>query len=80
MSYETLVAVFGWMTVLNFGLLILGTFVLTVMRQFVLGIHSRMLKLEEDDLNRAYVTWIANYKILVLVFCFTPYLALRLAA
>ena len=80
MSHETLTSVFGWMTVLNFGVLIFGTLILTGMRQTMIRIHSSMLDLEEADLTRVYVNWMSNYKVLALVFCLTPYIALKLAA
>jgi hypothetical protein len=80
MTLETLTAVFGWMTVLNFGLLAISSLCLLAMRETIIKIHTRIMGMEEDDLNRAYLAWMSNHKLLTLVFCLVPYIALRFAA
>jgi len=37
-----------------------------------------MFSLPEEDLSRAYFQYLAQYKIVVVVFNFVPYLALRI--
>lgn len=78
MTLETLTTFFGWMTVLNFGLLAFAGVMLMVMRNWTANLHANMFGLEQADVNKAYFSWLANYKLLVLVFAFTPWLALTL--
>ncbi len=79
MTYETLTAVFGWMTVLNFGLLAFAGLALLTLKERVAMLHAGMFGLEKQDVLKAYFHWLATYKILALVFAFTPWLALKLA-
>ena len=78
-SIDTLRAFFGWCAVINVALLLLTTFFLACLRDFALRVHSRMFALSEEDVSRAYFQYLAQYKLLTLVFSVVPYLALRLA-
>ena len=60
------------------GLLILTFLVVTLLRSTILQIHSKMFGLSEEDLVRAYFQYMAQYKIVVLVFFLAPYVALKL--
>lgn len=79
MSQEFLTIVFGWMTVLNFALLVLSTLLIVTLQDWAAGIHARMFQMEPGDAKRAYFRYLANYKILTIVFCLMPWLALKLA-
>ncbi|MEX0319942.1 MAG: DUF6868 family protein [Ruegeria sp.] len=79
MTHETLTAVFGWMTVLNLGLLIFSTLMVLVLQDWAVRIHGRMFQMEPADVRKAYFKYLANYKVLTLVFCLMPWLALKLA-
>lgn len=70
----------GWCSAINIGLLVLAAFFLVVARNWVLGMHSRMFGLSEEDLSRAYFQYLAQFKIVVLVFNLVPYIALRIMA
>ena len=78
MTIETLTAFFGWATVLNLVILAVVSVTLLVFKGGISGIHQRMLGMGEEDLTRLYVTWMGNYKLLVIVFFLVPYLALCL--
>ena len=75
-SLETITEFLAWCTVINFGFLLLATFFLTVMRSWVVQTHARIFGLNEDDLLRAYVQYLAHYKIAFLVLNLVPYIAL----
>ena len=79
-SLEALTTFFGWCAVINTALLLLAAFFLAYMRGFALNIHTRMFALSEEDVLRAYFQYLAQYKILALVFSVVPYVALRLTA
>jgi len=71
-------AFFGWMTVLNLGLLMVTTIALLAGREKFAALHAYMLGMESADVKKAYFHYLANFKIVVLVFCITPYVALKL--
>lgn len=80
MDLTTWTHVFGWMTVLNTGLLLFATLMLWIMRDWAARIHSSMFDMAEVDVKSAYFDYLSRYKTLVLVFNLAPYLALRIVA
>ena len=47
------------------------------MKNTIMPIHQKMLGMSETDLSKAYFQYMAQYKILIIVFNLAPYLALR---
>ncbi len=78
MTLVTMTAFFGWMTVLNFGFLILTTILLLAGRDKFAAIHASLLDMETADVKKAYFAYLANYKTLIFIFCMMPYFALKL--
>ncbi|WP_170372644.1 DUF6868 family protein [Ruegeria arenilitoris] len=78
MTPETLTAFFGWMTVLNFAVLLLSTLMVVALQDRVAAIHGRMFQMEKAEVRKAYFKYLANYKILTLIFCLMPWIALKL--
>ena len=78
MTQARLTSFFGWMTVLNFGLLAFATLAMLVMRDWVAGLHGRLFGLDETQVRLAFYSWLAGFKILAIVGSLVPYLALRL--
>lgn len=79
-SLNTITQILGWCTVINFALLVLAAIGLMSMRRLITPLHSRMFSVSEDDLSRYYFQYLANYKLLVVVFNFVPYVALKIIA
>ena len=77
-SIETVTAFFGWTTIINFVLLAFSSIMIIATRGSISRVHGRMFGLESADLSRAYFQYIAQYKIAIIVFSLTPYLALKL--
>jgi hypothetical protein len=77
---EAVTTFFGWTTVINIVLLVVSTIMVIAMRGSISTLHGRMFGLESVDLSRAYFQYIAQYKIAIIVFSLTPYLALKLMA
>ncbi len=76
-NVETLVAFFGWCTVINVVLLSLAALMLTVMKDFVSGIHSKMTGLSQSELSVVYIQYLGNYKIAIIMLNLVPYIALK---
>ena len=79
-SLEAITAFFGWTTVINFVLLIVSSITVIAARESIARLHGRMFGLESADLSRAYFQYIGQYKIAIIVFSLTPYIALKLMA
>lgn len=79
-SLDAVTAFFGWTTVLNFALLGLSSLALILLRGTISRIHGAMFGVEAADLSPAYFQYLAQYKIAIIVFSLTPYVALKLMA
>ena len=77
---EVLTGFLGWCTVINFGVLLVTSVMLILARGSMSRTHGKMFGLDETDLARAYFQYLAQYKILALVFSVVPYVALRFTA
>lgn len=79
-SLEAITTFFGWSTVINFVLLFVSSIIVITTRGSISRMHGKMFGLETADLSRAYFQYIAQYKIAIIVFSLTPYVALKLMA
>lgn len=68
----------GWCAVLNISLLLLATLALTLMRDTIMGIHSKMMGIDTSDLPNHYMAYLAQFKVMALVFSLVPYIALKM--
>jgi hypothetical protein len=78
MGIESLTQFFAWCAAINIGFLLLATLFLALLRGFALSVHTKMFALSKEDVLRAYFQYLAQYKIVALVFSVVPYIALRL--
>ncbi len=53
MTQEILTAVFGWMTVLNFAILLFSSLMIVTMQDWIAGIHSKMFQMEQAEVKKA---------------------------
>lgn len=78
LTLDTLTAFFGWTLVINVAFLLFSTVAVVAARGFISRIHGGMFGLESADLSRAYFQYLAQYKIAIIIFSLTPYIALKL--
>lgn len=78
MTHEFLTTFFGWMAALNIAVLLFTTVMILLLQDWIAGIHGRMFQMDRADVKRAYFRYLANYKILTLIFSIVPWLALKL--
>ncbi len=76
MDIPTLQSFFMWCTILNLGLLIVTSLVCTIAGNFVYWIQSLFFSISRETFDLVVYCWIGFYKIVVLVFCFVPWMAL----
>jgi len=76
MDIQMLTQFFMWCTILNFGLLIFSFLILAFAGDFVYRLHGKWFPMPRETFNVVLYSFIAIYKILVLVFCVVPWIAL----
>jgi hypothetical protein len=77
MNLDDAMTFFGWLSAINLIYLGLATFAIVVFKAQMLAIHNRLFGLNATALSTSYFKFLANYKIMTLIFCVAPYLALR---
>lgn len=70
--------IFGWMSLINIGLLSLATLALMWMGERITSVHSRLFSIPERRLKSMYMNYLAQYKLLIFVFNLAPYIALKI--
>jgi len=69
---------FGWCSVINMGLLLLLVIIMVSLHDRIARIHAKMFNLDEHHVSRIYFQYLAQYKILIIVFNIIPYFALMI--
>ena len=77
-TIETVTEFFGWCSVINVGLLTLSSILVIVIRGAALRIHGKMFDLDEKSLSQAYLQYLSQYKVAMLIFSIVPYIALKI--
>lgn len=78
MTLNTLTALFGWMSVINVGLLVFSSVMLLLFKAPIIRLHRAVTGLREDTLAQAYLYFLSIFKLLIIVFNLVPYIALKL--
>ncbi len=78
MTMTDLTEFLGWATVINLSFLMVTFLAVTFLRNTILQIHRKLFGLSEEDILRAYFQYMAQFKIVVVVFFLAPYVALKL--
>ena len=78
MEITQLTTFLGWTTLINFGLITLTSIILIAFKGSIVKIHSELFSISEKGLYEAYLNFLAQYKVLIIVLNLVPYLALRL--
>lgn len=80
-NLESLTEFLGWCTVINYGLLLFSTGMLvTSVGDWARGIHQKLFKIPEQNLDELYFNYLGNYKLAIFVFNLVPYIALKIMA
>ena len=77
-TLSQLTELLGWASIINIAFLTLATLSIILMREKISSIHSKMFGVDKKDLSKIYFNYLANYKILSLVFCVAPYVSLKI--
>ena len=69
---------FGWMTIVNMGIYLITVIAVASMRDFAFRMNSKIFQISEEEVAKTTFKYVGAYKLLLTVFCFTPWLALKL--
>jgi hypothetical protein len=75
-----LTAFFGWLTIVNIGIYLLTVVALATMRGFAYRTNAKIFGISEEEVAKTTFKYVGAYKLLITVFCFAPWLALKLMA
>ncbi len=76
MTIEQMTHFFGWCLLINSVVLLITTVGFKLARKKVVDIHSQMFGVESSELSKIYFKYLANYKLLVIVFNLVPFITL----
>ena len=76
MDIQTLTTFFMWCTILNVALLLLSSLMCICAGDWAYRIQSKLFSISRETFNVVIYSFIALYKLLVIVFILIPYIAL----
>lgn len=65
-----------WCLLINIGIYLITVVAVLLMGDLYIKILKKVFGLDEETIRKATLTYIANYKLLITVFNFTPWLAI----
>jgi len=80
MDINQITTFLGYCTVLNMGILVFAAIFLFIFKDFAINTHSKLTGVSASKLPALYFSYMANYKIAMLIFNLVPYIALSLMA
>ncbi|MGB2866560.1 MAG: DUF6868 family protein [Sedimentisphaerales bacterium] len=79
MDIITVKTFFMWCTIINGALLVLSFLICAFAGDWIYGIHSKWFPISRETFHVAIYSFLALYKIFVLVFNLVPYIACVIA-
>lgn len=77
-SIDTLTAFFGWCALLNIGMLLFTTFLVTTMKETLIKAHTRLFGVNRENLQLTYFRYLGHIKISIFMLNLMPYIALKI--
>lgn len=78
MSIENLQNFFFWCLIINCIIYLISVIAVLFMRDFLCNMHEKLFALEKATVLKALYAYLATYKLLLIVFNLTPWVALLL--
>jgi len=69
---------FGWLTVINIGIYLITVIAVTLLRGFAYRTNAKIFRISEEEVAKTTFKYVGAYKLLITVFCFAPWVALKL--
>jgi len=77
LTVDWITRLFGWISLINIAIYALSAVFVILLNNLTLRIHSKMFRLDPEQMKLAYFNYLGTFKIFILVFNITPYLALK---
>jgi len=77
-TIETMIGFFAWCSIINIGILLLSAIFIIIFKDMAIKIHTKMFDLDKVYLQQAYFKYLAQYKIMIIIFNIVPYFALKI--
>ena len=77
-TIEVIKEFFGWCSIINISILTISALFIIIGRQMALNYHKKLFNLNNEYLERAYFQYLAQYKIITIIFNIVPYFALTI--
>lgn len=76
MDLQTLEQFFFWSMVVNAGIYAVTAIAVVVLKGFVYKVHKKLFGLDDEAVARLVVNYLGNFKLLITVFNFTPWIVI----
>lgn len=76
-SISTLTEFLGWCTVINLGIYLFIILSLFAFRDLPQRINAKLFGISHEQVANTTFNYVAAYKLAITVFCFVPYVALK---
>ena len=78
MDIYTLRELLGWCLLINIGILLFSTVFMGLLHRWASRLHANIFGLDELQVRQSYFSYLANYKIAVIVLNLVPWISLNL--
>jgi hypothetical protein len=78
MNIELLIKTLGWLSVINYSVLVVWFLALLFARQLIYKLHKKLFDISSENFDLVHYCLIGGYKLFILVFFISPYIALKL--
>ena len=68
----------GWCSIINISILMFSAIFIIIAEKMALNIHHKLFNVDNNYLRKAYFQYLAQYKIIIIVFNIVPYFALKI--
>ena len=76
MNIESLTQFFMWCTVINVAIYIVWVLFVLIAPDFVYRLQTKWIPISRDTFNVLMYSFMGAFKVVIIVFCFVPYLSL----
>ena len=77
MDINIIVEFLGWCSIVNIGMLFFMFLIIVLFKKSLFLIHGKMFNLDDDFLSKIYFKYLAQYKIITIIFNIVPYFVLK---
>lgn len=75
---SSLTTFFGWCSIINLGILLFSTIILSAFKKPISKIHSKVFGINQDDIPLIYFQYLGCYKIAIILLNLVPYITLKI--